>query len=76
MFRQLNELLNKIKESLFVGLVKSECVSEVVVFLFVLLHLNLTESHVVLLMLYQGTRGLFLFIDEIPSHRDQTASSG
>jgi hypothetical protein len=30
----------------------------------------------VLLMLYQGTRGLFLFIDEMPSRRDQAASSG
>ena len=30
----------------------------------------------VLLMLYQGTRGLLQFIDEMPSHRDQTASSG
>ena len=30
----------------------------------------------VLLMLYQGTGGLFLFIDEMPSRRDQVASSG
>ena len=30
----------------------------------------------VLLMLYQGTGGLFLFIDEMPSRRDQAASSG
>jgi hypothetical protein len=30
----------------------------------------------VLLLLYQGTEGLFLFIDEIPSRRDQAASSG
>ena len=29
-----------------------------------------------LLMLYQGTKGLFLFIDEMPSRRDQAASSG
>ena len=31
---------------------------------------------IVLLMLYQGTGGLFLFIDEMPSRRDQAASSG
>ena len=30
----------------------------------------------VLLMLYQGTGKLFLFIDEMPSRRDQAASSG
>ena len=30
----------------------------------------------VLLMLYQGTGGLFLFIDKMPSRRDQAASSG
>jgi hypothetical protein len=30
----------------------------------------------VLLLLYQGTGGLFLFIDEMPSRRDQVASSG
>ena len=30
----------------------------------------------VLLMLYQGTGGIFLFIDEMPSRRDQAASSG
>ena len=30
----------------------------------------------VLLMLYQGTGGLFLFIDEMLSHRDEAASSG
>ena len=30
----------------------------------------------VLLMIYQGTGGLFLFIDEMPSRRDQAASSG
>ena len=30
----------------------------------------------ILLMLYQGTRGLFLFIDETSSRRDQTASNG
>ena len=30
----------------------------------------------VLLLLYQGTGGLFLFIDEMPSRRDQAASSG
>ena len=30
----------------------------------------------VLLMLYQGTGGLFLFIYEVPSRRDQAASSG
>ena len=29
----------------------------------------------VLLMLYQGTGGLFLFIDKMPSRRDQAASS-
>ena len=29
----------------------------------------------VLLMIYQGTGGLFLFIDEMPSRRDQAASS-
>lgn len=28
------------------------------------------------LLLYQGTRGLFLFIDEMPSRRDQATSSG
>ena len=28
------------------------------------------------LLLYQGTEGLFLFIDEMPSRRDQAASSG
>ena len=30
----------------------------------------------VLLMLYQGTGGLLLLVDEMPSHRDQAASSG
>ena len=30
----------------------------------------------VLLLLYQGTGGLFLFIDEMSSHHDQAASSG
>ena len=30
----------------------------------------------VLLMLYQGIGGLLLFIDEMPSRRDQAASSG
>ena len=30
----------------------------------------------ILLMLYQGTGGLFLFIDKMSSHRDQAASSG
>ena len=30
----------------------------------------------VLLLLYQGTGGLFLFIDEMPSRRDQAPSSG
>ena len=30
----------------------------------------------VLLLLYQGTGGLFLLIDEMPSRRDQAASSG
>ena len=30
----------------------------------------------VLLMHYQGIGGLFLFIDEMPSRRDQAASSG
>ena len=30
----------------------------------------------VLLMLYQGKGGLFLFIDEMSSRRDQAASSG
>ena len=30
----------------------------------------------ILLMLYQGTGGFFLFIDEMPSPRDQAASSG
>jgi hypothetical protein len=30
----------------------------------------------VLLMLYQGTGGLLFFIDEMPSRRDQAASSG
>ena len=31
---------------------------------------------IVLLMLYQGTGGIFLFIDEMLSHRDQTTSCG
>ena len=30
----------------------------------------------ILLMLYQGTGGLFLFIDKMPSRRDQAACSG
>ena len=30
----------------------------------------------VLLMLYQGTGGFFLFINKMPSRRDQAASSG
>ena len=30
----------------------------------------------VLLLLYQGIGGLFLFIDEMPSRRDQATSSG
>ena len=44
--------------------------------LLVAMHPYWKIGDIVLLMLYQGTGGLFLFIDEMPSRRDQAASSG
>jgi hypothetical protein len=40
------------------------------------MHQHLKIGDTIILMLYQGTRGFFLFIDEMPSRRDQAASSG
>ena len=44
--------------------------------LLVAMHPYWKIGNTVLLLLYQGTGGLFLFIDEMPSRRDQAASSG
>ena len=44
--------------------------------LLVAMHPYWKIADTILLMLYQGTRGLFLFIDEMPSRRDQAASRG
>ena len=44
--------------------------------LVVAMHPYWKTGDTILLMLYQGTGGLFLFIDEMPSRRDQAASSG
>jgi hypothetical protein len=40
------------------------------------MHPHLKIGDTVILMLYEGTGGIFLFIDEMPSRRDQAASSG
>ena len=44
--------------------------------LLVAMHSYWKIGDTVLLILYQGTGGLFVFIDEMPSHCDQAASSG
>ena len=44
--------------------------------LLVAMHPYCKIGDTVLLLLYQGTGGLFIFIDEIPTHREQDASSG
>ena len=40
------------------------------------MHPHLKIGDTVILMLYEGTGGIFLFIDEMPSRRDQATSSG
>jgi len=42
--------------------------------LLVTMHPYWKIGHTVQLMLYQGTGGLFLYIDEMPSRRDQATS--